>query len=83
MFGGIGMPEMIVIAMIALLLFGKRLPEVMRNMGRGITEFKKGVKGIEDDVSTSSYESSRPALRDGEPERRDTDAPAFTPNDDR
>ena len=48
-----GMPgpiEMIVIAAVILLLFGNRLPGVMRSMGRGIVEFKKGIKGIEDDV---------------------------------
>lgn len=51
-----GMPgyvELIIIAMIALLLFGNRLPSVMRSMGQGITEFKKGVKGIEDEVSNA------------------------------
>ena len=49
----IGMPgpmEMFIIAMIVLLLFGNRLPSVMRSMGKGIVEFKKGVKGIEDEV---------------------------------
>jgi len=33
------------------LLFGKRLPEVGKSLGKGIVEFKKGLKGIEDDVS--------------------------------
>ncbi len=50
---GLGMPgplEMMVIAVIVLLLFGNRLPSVMRSMGRGIVEFKKGVQGIEDEV---------------------------------
>ncbi len=42
--------EMFVIAFIILLLFGNRLPSVMRSMGKGITEFKKGIKGIEDEV---------------------------------
>jgi sec-independent protein translocase protein TatA len=36
---------------IALLLFGKRLPEVGRNLGKGIVEFKKGLAGIEEDVT--------------------------------
>ena len=47
-----GMGEWIVIAAIGLLIFGKRLPEVGRSMGKGIVEFKKGLKGIEDDVTT-------------------------------
>ncbi|HUT09445.1 MAG TPA: twin-arginine translocase TatA/TatE family subunit [Thermoguttaceae bacterium] len=48
-----GMPgplEMFIVAFIILLLFGNRLPGVMRSMGKGIVEFKKGIKGIEDDV---------------------------------
>jgi sec-independent protein translocase protein TatA len=48
-----GMPgplEMMIVAAIILLLFGNRLPSVMRSMGRGIVEFKKGIKGIEDDI---------------------------------
>ena len=48
-----GPGEWIIIAAIALLLFGKRLPEVGRSLGKGIVEFKKGLKGIEDDVETS------------------------------
>lgn len=48
-----GFGEWIVIAAIGLLLFGKRLPEVGRSLGKGIVEFKKGLKGIEDDVATA------------------------------
>ena len=50
----IGMPgltEWIIIGALGLLIFGKRLPEVGRSLGKGIVEFKKGLKGIEDDVS--------------------------------
>lgn len=51
--GYFGMPgplEMGIIALVVLLLFGNRLPSVMRSMGRSIVEFKKGVQGIEDEV---------------------------------
>ena len=54
-----GWMEMAVIGVIALLLFGKRLPEVMRSLGKGIVEFKKGVKGIEDEVEKSSSEAPK------------------------
>jgi sec-independent protein translocase protein TatA len=43
----------ILIAIVALLLFGKRLPEVGRSLGKGIIEFKKGLAGIEEDVTQS------------------------------
>jgi sec-independent protein translocase protein TatA len=50
MFGMPGPLEMIIIAAIILLLFGNRLPSVMRSLGRGVVEFKKGIQGIEDEV---------------------------------
>ncbi len=50
MFGMPGGIEWIIILIVALLIFGKRLPEVMKSMGRGIVEFKKGIKGVEDEV---------------------------------
>jgi sec-independent protein translocase protein TatA len=42
---------MIIIGALGLLIFGKRLPEVGRSLGKGIVEFKKGLKGIEEDVT--------------------------------
>lgn len=55
----IGFPELIVLGLVALLLFGKRLPEVGRSLGRAIVEFKKGLQGIEEDVRTSSTDAPR------------------------
>ena len=52
--------EIGLVLVVALLLFGKRLPEVMRSMGRGIVEFKKGVRGIEDDVDNEASKSIPP-----------------------
>ena len=50
--------ELIIVLVIGLLLFGKRLPEVARSLGKGVVEFKRGVKGIEDDVNYA--EEQRP-----------------------
>lgn len=47
---GLGSTELLVVAGVALLLFGHRLPSVMRSLGRGVVEFKRGVAGIEDDL---------------------------------
>src|SRR5262245_45593757 len=45
---GIGPYEMMLVGMIALLLFGQRLPEAALSPGKGVTEFKKGLKGFEE-----------------------------------
>ena len=55
-FGSLGAFEIIVIGVVALLLFGSRLPEVGRSLGRGIVEFKKGLSGIESDVENAGKE---------------------------
>lgn len=47
---GLGPTEMIVIAVIAVLLFGNRLPTIARSLGSSIVQFKKGVSGIEDET---------------------------------
>lgn len=40
----------LIVGVVAVLLFGNRLPSVMRSLGRSVVEFKKGVAGIEDDL---------------------------------
>ncbi len=51
---GFGTTELIIVAVIVLLLFGSRLPSAMGNLGKSIVEFKKGVKGAEDEASADS-----------------------------
>lgn len=46
---GLGSTEMIVFLVIALLLFGSRLPSVMRSLGKSVTEFKKGINEVDED----------------------------------
>jgi sec-independent protein translocase protein TatA len=52
--------EMMLLAGLGLLIFGKRLPEVGKNIGRGIVEFKKGLKEAEQEI-TSEPATSPPA----------------------
>ena len=50
--GNLGTGEIIIIAIIVLLLFGgKKIPELMKGIGKGVRNFKDGVKGIEDDIN--------------------------------
>jgi len=59
MFGGLGMGELLIIFMVALLLFGaKRLPEIGKSLGKGIREFKGSVREIEREINAPP--SSRP-----------------------
>jgi sec-independent protein translocase protein TatA len=63
MFGFFGMPghfELLIIAFIILLLFGNRLPSLMRSLGRGVVEFKAGLHGApgeDDEDEADDYES--------------------------
>jgi sec-independent protein translocase protein TatA len=54
MLPNLGPMELVLLLGLGVLLFGKRLPEVGRSLGRGIVEFKKGLNGIGDDPDTSS-----------------------------
>ena len=78
---GFGYQEMIIVLFIALLLFGKKLPEVARNMGKGLTEFKKGMRGIEDEVhGAASYDPGPTAERPmADDELDNVTAPKFEP----
>jgi sec-independent protein translocase protein TatA len=70
MFAFIGMPgpmEMVVVLIIAVLLFGKRLPGVAKSFGQSITEFKKGIKDIEEPVKEATKEF-KSATREAERE---------------
>lgn len=52
-FGNFGAGEIIIIALIVLLLFGgKKIPELMKGIGKGVKSFKDGVKGIEEDINS-------------------------------
>ena len=61
--GNLGPGELMVVMLIAVLLFGKRLPEVGKSLGKGIVEFKKGLRGIDDDEPTpaTSHSAARSA----------------------
>jgi sec-independent protein translocase protein TatA len=75
--GGFNAWELVIILVLGLLLFGKRLPEVGKSLGKGIVEFKKGLKGIEDDVEAPP---TSPRRRSQELPDRD---PSETPLSDR
>lgn len=51
LFLGLGMQEVLFIALIVLLFFGgKKIPELMKGLGKGVKSFKDGMNGLEDDI---------------------------------
>jgi sec-independent protein translocase protein TatA len=78
--------EILIILGLGVLLFGRKLPDVGRYLGKGIVEFKKGLKGLEDEADTASSMAPRhetPSLEAPRPPQRVvTTAPKFeeTPN---
>lgn len=55
-----GPMELIILAVIVLLLFGNRLPGVMRSLGKGVVEFKRGISGVDDDSEEAPTKESKP-----------------------
>ncbi|HEY4232350.1 MAG TPA: twin-arginine translocase TatA/TatE family subunit [Lacipirellulaceae bacterium] len=58
--------DMLIVGIVAVMLFGNRLPEVARSLGRSLNEFKKGMREFENEVKTSIYSDtpSRSAYQD-------------------
>ena len=55
--GNLGTGEIVIIAIVVLLLFGgKKIPELMKGIGKRVKNFKDGVKGLEDDIKLDDTE---------------------------
>ncbi len=66
-----GWGELVIIGIVAVLIFGRRLPDVGRSLGQGLVEFKKGLKGVKDEVDATGDEVAKIAKAGGEPEGKD------------
>ncbi|HEV3057763.1 MAG TPA: TatA/E family twin arginine-targeting protein translocase [Vicinamibacterales bacterium] len=83
MFGSLGMPELIVIFVIALIVFGPRkLPELGRSLGRGIAEFKKATNELqstlEEEIKREETTAAAPAPQAQRPEHPEGATPDTT-----
>ena len=57
--GGVGFQEILLIGAVVLILFGaKRVPEFMKGLGKGVKEFKQGIKEVQDDIEKEDSKSS-------------------------
>jgi len=60
MFGNLGAGEIILILLVVLILFGaKKIPELARGIGKGMSEFKKGLKDVEDEIKTADKDTKK------------------------
>jgi sec-independent protein translocase protein TatA len=83
LFSGVGFMEMALILFVGVLIFGRKLPDVGRSLGKGIVEFKKGLRGLEDEVDTQIQRADAPpaALEAPRPPQRvAASAPKFEEN---
>ena len=75
MFGNLGFPELLIIMVVVLLLFGaKRIPEIAGSMGKGIKEFRKNINEATRDITSETQQSidtdTQTRLTSAELERR-------------
>jgi len=60
MFGNLGAGEIILILLVILILFGaKKIPELARGIDKGMSEFKKGLKDVENEIKTTDKDSGK------------------------
>lgn len=63
--GSIGLPEILLIALVVLLFFGgKKIPEMMRGLGKGVKSFKEGMNDIEKEVKEDSNKPSEDSRKE-------------------
>ena len=69
--------ELAIIFVVAILIFGRRLPDAARSVGKSIVEFKKGLREVKDEVESATKEDSPKSLpRDNDSTKTDTEAEA-------
>ena len=67
LFGGLGLQEIIIIALVVLLLFGgKKIPELMKGLGKGVRSFKDGMNGVGTDDEKEKSEKKSDKVKDEE-----------------
>ena len=82
---GLGVPELVIVGIVALLLFGKRLPEVARSLGGSYREFRKGLTesssavDVNDTSNYSSASGSYASAHDDYDDYEEATAPKFDP----
>jgi sec-independent protein translocase protein TatA len=77
MFGSFGMQEMLLLLLLGVLLFGRKLPEIGRSVGKTVVEFKKGMSGLEEEINSGTSAKAIEPEPVKPPQRVTTAAPKF------
>ena len=81
--GGIGFQELIIIGIVAVILFGGKLPEVARNLGQTYQQFRKGLSDLQSSFNVNEYESQQtsrlPDYSDIDDQYSEPASPKFEP----
>ena len=64
--GAFGPMHWLIVGLVLLLLFGNRLPSVMRSLGLGVVEFKKGLQGVQDEIDKPSAAKDKEKIEQGQ-----------------
>ena len=68
---GLGTSEIILVVLLFLLLFGaKRIPELMKNMGKGVKSFKEGMKEVQKEINSPAESDAKEPAQESEPESK-------------
>lgn len=76
---GFSTPELVIILFVALLMFGGRLPEVARSLGKSVNQFKRGLKDVEDELNAPEPPATPAAPPKTLPPPTTTATPTATP----
>jgi sec-independent protein translocase protein TatA len=68
--GGLSTGEIVVVLILGLLLFGSRLPQVGRSLGKSFSEFKRGLRGLENEFDSAEREADRQLDEEDEASRK-------------
>lgn len=63
-FGSVGLPELLIVLVVILLIFGpRRLPEMAKGIGQAVREFRKGIRDMKEDIDRDDSSPATPTTR--------------------
>ena len=74
LFGSLGWPEIVLIVLVVLIFFGaKRIPELMKSLGKGVKSFKQGINEIDDQINQAVEDADKQPAKIEKPAEKKED----------